>query len=515
MLIDAEQLINYQRCRRRSFLDVYGDPTQRDATNEYLLKILQDSQDNRQQTLSAQSFVHPAYPTGDWAAGAEATRALMQQGVERIYRGVLRVQRPDGVTLLSTPDLLIKRTGRSHFGDWLYEPMDIKLGKRPKMEYQVVAAFHAFVLAEVQGAWAEQAGLQLRSRGRYSVDLWELLPRMQTIVEEMATMLLTQQEPEVFIARSRCSLCHWLSHCHTLAQTSQHLSLLPGVTPVRYAQLQTANLTTVRALAETNPSDLEPLPGFGRETAHKLVKQARSTLHNRALLSDDFDRFYRAYTATCNRFGLPPHYPHPVLAAVDLPVAPVELYFDIEAEPSLNVAYLHGVLVVDQRAEHPSDRHTFYPLLAEDPNQERQVWQQFLDLVWRYPDAPIYHFCPYEVQTVERLGKLYGTPSEQIKPLLNRFIDLHDRITRLVTLPVESYALKQIARWLGFEWQDPAANGAQSICWYAQWLATGDRTQLDAILTYNEDDCRATHRVKEWLVGFLIETAALPEMERA
>ena len=35
-------------------------------------------------------------------------------------------------------------------------------------------------------------------------------------------------------------------------------------------------------------------------------------------------------------------------------------------------------------------------------------------------------------------------------------------------------ALKAIARWMGFDWRDERANGAQSIYWYAQWLATGE-----------------------------------------
>jgi uncharacterized protein len=179
----------------------------------------------------------------------------------------------------------------------------------------------------------------------------------------------------------------------------------------------------------------------------------------------------------------------------------VELYFDIEAEPALNLVYLHGVLVVDRS----SQTERFYPLLAERPEDEGLVWQQFLDLVWQYPTAPVYHFCPFEVQTVERLAKLYGTPPQRIRPLLARFVDLHERVTRMVTLPVESYALKPIARWLGFDWRDPSANGAQSIYWYAQWLSTGDRVYLDAILTYNEDDCRATYHAKDWLVNFLQE----------
>ena len=31
---------------------------------------------------------------------------------------------------------------------------------------------------------------------------------------------------------------------------------------------------------------------------------------------------------------------------------------------------------------------------------------------------------------------------------------------------------------------------------------TGDRSYLEAILRYNEDDCRATYHIKDWLVQF-------------
>jgi uncharacterized protein len=41
---------------------------------------------------------------------------------------------------------------------------------------------------------------------------------------------------------------------------------------------------------------------------------------------------------------------------------------------------------------------------------------------------------------------------------------------------------------------------------YDKWLKTGDRSLLDLIQRYNEDDCRATHHLKKWLVSFLQDT---------
>jgi uncharacterized protein len=86
--------------------------------------------------------------------------------------------------------------------------------------------------------------------------------------------------------------------------------------------------------------------------------------------------------------------------------------------------------------------------------------------------------------------------------VLKRFLDIYEQLTRSVALPIESYALKVIARWLGFEWRDPEATGAKCIYWYDQWLETGDHTLLELIQRYNEDDCRATLTVKNWLVDF-------------
>jgi predicted RecB family nuclease len=113
------------------------------------------------------------------------------------------------------------------------------------------------------------------------------------------------------------------------------------------------------------------------------------------------------------------------------------------------------------------------------------------------------------VQTVARLSKLHGAPDRFFESVLPRFFDLHEWVTRTVSLPIESYTLKLIARWVGFEWRNSAANGAQAICWYSEWLETGNAEVLEDIVLYNEDDCRATYQVKDWLAQFLQEQLEL------
>ena len=522
MLINAELLLQYQKCKRRPFLNVRGDKTQQDAPSDLLLKLYQDKYAHKKKVLAKLSYQRPKYPLGEPKTGEAATLQLMQQGVECIYKGLLVTRYSNGHTLLAHPDLLIKQEGHSRFGDWMYVPTRVELGKRPKQEYQVIAAFYAFVLAAVQQVEPETAWLMLRGKEtKYNVDLAKWIPRMQEILDECIETLHLATPPEVFISRQKCSLCNWYSSCHQTASEQQHLSLVPGVTPGRYDRLKILDITTLETLAQTNPSELEDLPGFGSEVAAKLILQGKSLLANRPLILPQALVEPTIYQDPSTRsqyaLSLPklddfffketqsPSIEYPTNIEIDPVVyetvtytAPVELYFDIEAQPDLNLNYLLGVLVVDRE----NNTEEFYSFLAENPDEEELIWQQFLELVWRYPDAPIYHFCVYEFDTVQRLAKLYRTPSRNVLPVLNRFVDIYEQLTQTLVLPLESYALKAIARWLGFEWRDKEATGAKCIYWYDRWLKNGDRDLLEIIKRYNEDDCRATCSVKDWLVNF-------------
>ena len=478
MIFTAELLLQYHRCKRKTFLDTHGDRSQRDQPSEILLKLRQDKIAHCQTVLAQQTYQQPNYPQGDWESGAKATLELMQQGAECIYKGVLLAAYSDESTLLSIPDLLFKQPGTSSFGDWVYVPAKIELGKRPKLEYQLTAVFHAQVLATVQAATPDIAWLFLRQRSPYAVNVAKWQPLMSANLDECIESLTAPEAPEVFISRQRCSLCRWFNQCYAIAKSQQHLSLLPGITPTRYTQLQAANLADLELLANSNSAELETIPGFEGKVAQKIVLQAQAVVENRPI-------FLTAATD---------YLPH---------TTPIEIYFDIEAEPDLHLDYLLGVLVVDRQAQ----TETFYSLLAEQPEDEALIWQQFLDLVEQYPEAPIYHFCAYEVDTVKRLAKLYHTPRDRVNLLLGRFVDVYEQVTQTLALPVESYALKAIARWLGFEWRDPQANGSLCICWYDQWLETGDRALLEVIQRYNEDDCRATRIVKDWFENFVNRAA--------
>src|SRR5919202_1585930 len=437
MLITDKLLLSYQRCHLRAFLDTCGDWKQQDPPSDFLLKLMRDSATYQQQALEHETYQQPYYPRGDWEAGAAATLSLMQQGVDRIYRGVLiqgefcqtngattSLVGIDGqyfpefgeipetpvhlsssnlpsstITLIGRPHLLIKQPGKSKFGDWSYITADIWLSKRPKLEYQIIAAFHAQVLASVQETKPETAWLMLRKKGLCSVNLGQRIPQMFDILDDCIKMIENRDKPEVFISRQKCNLCGWYTICHAEAESIKHLSLLPGVTASRYARLKTLEITDVEALANASSALLAEYPEFPDRVAFDVVQQAQSHLLNQPLLREEgrsenseevnsseivpdiADNIVNdiAVEEVKIRKNKPAtsSIPAPILRkkpipysqSVFLPIAPIELYFDIEAEPELNLDYLHGVLGVDRS----NNTEKFCGFLAESAAEEGAI----------------------------------------------------------------------------------------------------------------------------------------------
>jgi predicted RecB family nuclease len=84
-----------------------------------------------------------------------------------------------------------------------------------------------------------------------------------------------------------------------------------------------------------------------------------------------------------------------------------------------------------------------------------------------------------------------------------QWIDLHDVAKR--QLQTEGpLGLKQLAMAAGFRWRDVNPSGEASILWYEEAtrgdeaVARGARARL---MEYNEDDCRATKALRDWING--------------
>ncbi len=87
-------------------------------------------------------------------------------------------------------------------------------------------------------------------------------------------------------------------------------------------------------------------------------------------------------------------------------------------------------------------------------------------------------------------------------PRAGHWVDLHERAKRQVQTE-GPLGLKILAQAAGFSWRDANPSGEASMLWYE--VAIGDGPDAAAsrsrILEYNEDDCRATKALRDWLNG--------------
>ena len=82
----------------------------------------------------------------------------------------------------------------------------------------------------------------------------------------------------------------------------------------------------------------------------------------------------------------------------------------------------------------------------------------------------------------------------------SEWIDMHDEVKRQIQTE-GPLGLKQLACAAGFRWRDANPSGEASMQWYE--VARGDGADAEVsrrrILEYNEDDCRATKALRDWL----------------
>src|SRR5262249_24677515 len=135
--------------------------------------------------------------------------------------------------------------------------------------------------------------------------------------------------------------------------------------------------------------------------------------------------------------------------------SPGDIFLDFEGDPYVGeggLEYLLGYVTFDEDGERQYTRLWSFSL--ED---EKRNFEQFIDWVigrWRqHPGLHIYHFAPYEPAALKRLAGRYASREEELDRMLRArlFVDLFAVVRHAVRAGVESYSIKQLAQFYGFE----------------------------------------------------------------
>lgn len=181
---------------------------------------------------------------------------------------------------------------------------------------------------------------------------------------------------------------------------------------------------------------------------------------------------------------------------------PGDLFFDMESDPleSGGLEYLFGVYYYDKGATR------YRCFWAHDRAAERGAFEAFMDFVDErmriFPQLHIYHYAPYEVTALKRLMSLHGTREAAVDNLLRhgRLVDLYKDVREALRVSEPRYSIKNLETFYMDKRSGEVKDAGASMVFYENWRLTNDQKYLDDIEAYNEDDCRSTYLLREWLL---------------
>jgi predicted RecB family nuclease len=439
--ITSEIVVAYAQCPRKAYLLLFSPD--RGEPHEYVQILEQQRGEHQERYCDRLQQKH--------ADVQPYTLENLRHGSEVLINACLQVDR-----LEAACGILTRVEGKPTFGKYNYEPSifvgTYSISKEQKLELSFVGK----VLGRLQNK-LPVAGRIIGMDGKphtikldtHSKDLIPLLEPLQEWTEGPSS------EPPPVILNKHCPLCPFQRLCYAQAEQEDNLSLLDGITARVMRQYERKGIFTVKQLSylfktrKRKKRSRKPPP-----VSHKVELQALAIRENKIYLQE-----------------LPALSRHPV-----------ELFLDMEGVPDRDLYYLIGVLVCQP------DTTPHYAFWANTDQDERQMWQQFLDKVNQYSDAPIYHYGSYEPRAIATLAKRYQTDAESVT---KRLVNVNRYIYGKVYFPVRSNGLKAIGNFIGAKWTSPQASGLQSLVWRHHWEKTHEVWYQELLVVYNREDCQA------------------------
>lgn len=498
--LSASDLANHLGCRHVTHLDLrvstgslaassYVDPTL-----EALQRRGEEHERAYVQHLKGQGLlVTELLAESDISEQFEATQQAMRQGVDVIVQATLLTDGWHG-----RADVLRRVEIPSALGDYSYEVADTKLARETRGRTILQLCLYSDILGGAQGKLPEEMHVVPPGRGfvpeTFRVDDYMGYYRLVRSRIEGAIDGQGWQGGETYADPcEQCNICHWWQVCDRRRHEDDHLSLVAGISKLQIAELQERSIETLESLA-TATLPLDPPPDRGApETYERAHHQARVQLQERL----DGHPIHEMLPPE-EGFGL---FSLPEPSAVDI-------FFDFEGAAFVGnegLEYLFGFVTLNGAA-----KPEYRSMWALTPEEEKAVFERFIDDAmarWAVDDGfHIYHYAAYEPSAIKRLMGRHATREEEVDRLLRgeRFVDLYAVVRHAVRASVESYSIKDLERFFGYE-RDvdlrEASHNLRALEYALEFEAPESITDemRTAVEGYNCDDCLATLALRNWL----------------
>src|SRR5690606_19895590 len=165
-------------------------------------------------------------------------------------------------------------------------------------------------------------------------------------------------------------------------------------------------------------------------------------------------------------------------------------------------------------------------LWATTPEEEKAAFERMVDGILEahraHPGMHVYHFGAYEPGAFKRLSGRYATRETELDTILRAelFVDLYSVVRHAVRASVESYSIKELEKFYGFEREQDlreATASRRAVEWAIEMKedvrgAAELAAHLEAVERYNREDCVSAERLRDWLEA--LRAAAAPSLPR-
>ena len=401
----------------------------------------------------------------------------MAQGASAISNMPL-LSRPDGVA--GRPDLLLRDDSRdSNLGPFGYQVVEIKAVRKITRGHILQAALYNRLLGRALGHEPSEFYLLNLEGILQPIRMAEIAVELDWALDEMRQVLAGKPVEPCYGGAE----WPWTEYVNQQAIAARDVSLVPGLGESKRQAFASAGYTTVENLAGAKSEDLTSIKGEGPTNAGKFLTSAQAICRGR---------------------------PIPRSADWRLPQCTVEVFLDLEGAasgldsegPSREgtgwVNYLIGNVI--RSTAQPT---TYRPFFAANFEQEGLILGKFFQWAGSLKDARFYHWHHCERTHLSRMASRHGLEPDLVSQVLDRLVDLSPITTKAFAFPTYREGLKDIAKCLGFSWRQEDVSGQSSMALYQEYVESGgtdDKTR-QKLLDYNEDDCRATMHVFDWLAA--------------
>ena len=445
--------------------EFHAPPEEKDQRDTYLDFLMEQGNEHEKNTIDAKYPSAEKHTFKTLEEGFESVIASMIKGTDTIGNAPL-LFRSEGLSGIA--DVLEKKTSiPSIFGDYHYVVNEIKLAKNIKDHHVIQGAFYNYLIGKIQGYTPEKFYIINRDG-----------EKMEHTYKETELFHILKDIREIYNGKNinpTYGACDWPweTYANQRAVDNKDLSLVGGIGKSTKYKLNQENITTLDQLAHASIPNLTKIKGVGEKTALKFKTRAQAIVQEQPI---------KLKNAVFNEVS-------------------TEIFLDLEGtgeqqteQELIAMDYLIGVTV---RREGKTEYKSF---LAKDLQSEKEMFIEFLEWLKTQNDYIIYHWYHYEKTHLKKMSQRHEIIEGLDLLLFSKLVDLYKIANECFAFPTYGSGLKEVAKYVGFEWRDEDISAMASAVIFFRYMQTGTDEGLDRVIDYNEDDCIATMVIKDWIV---------------